>query len=306
MKKIICCLCFFYLICLTACQKGNEPFSKKLAVDFSYITANGDTVNHGKASSFSVASGNYITAFINIGGEERFGDNTVVQVVEKFEITTVNSRGTSTCILIPRAMLAYGRNWRFPIRENMTLTFTITSESGETATQGPFTITAVNNQLVFSDTASCFGNSFFALSTGNPTAPYSYYSQYNYDNNAALEVKYPLLGGDTIGTDKFLVIPSKFSYFGIAPNIVSQYTCGWNATKIMPYTGSMDLNENPSLNTYNYADLNALSVSTSQDSLLVSPGAKFVFETPEGKKGLGKFLMVQPSDNIGFVFQCQR
>lgn len=295
-----------YCFAFSACEKGKEPFSKKLAIDFSYISSTGDTVNHSKNTNFSVKSGQSITTYINIGGDERFGANTPIQVIEKFEITTSTARGTSTCIFIPRANLTYGRTWRFPIRENITLTFTMTSESGETATQGPFTINAVNDNTVFSDTASCFENTFFALSTGNTTAPYSYYSQYSYDNNAALEVKYPLLGAKTIGTDKFLVIPSQFSYFGIAPNVVSQYTCGWNATKIMPYTGSLDLNENPALNTYNYLDLSALSVPNPQDSLLVSPGAKFVFETPEGKKGLAKFLMLQTTDNVRFVFQCQK
>lgn len=307
MKKLI-----FYTLALSSiligCGKSSskEPFSKKLAITFSYTDLTGNYVNQSTSNAFSVESGKSVTVNIGIGGEEGFGSQLVKDAVQSLEITTVTPRGTTTCTAIPRAMLIGATNWGIPIRETITVTYTLTSPSGETSVQGPFTITAVDNQLTFSGESEFFNTSFFTMSYGNLATPYAYYSQFSYDNNDPLEVKYPVLGAATINAKKCLVIPSKFTQFNVAPNIVSQYNCGWNATKIMPYTGTMDLSENVLSNTYTYADLNALSVTSSQDTLSVTPGAKFVFETPEGKKGLGKFFITQPTNNVRFVFQCQK
>lgn len=308
MRKIFFYLTILLSVAIGSCGKPSdeEPFSKKLEITFDYTDLSGNYVNQSTASAFSVESGKFVSANIGIGGQDGFGSKTVQESVQKLEITTVTPRGTSTCTFIPHSMLGSGTNWAIPIRETVTLTFTLTSPSGETSVQGPYTITAVDNQQVFSNGGGCFNNTFFVMSYGNLATPHLYYGQYAYDNNQPLEVKYPILGGTTINSKKYLVIPTKFSQFNIAPNIVSLYNCGWNATKIMPYTGTMDLSEDILLNTYTYSDLNALSVTASQDTIPVVPGGKFVFETPEGKKGLGKFLATQPTNDINFVFQCQK
>ena len=303
MKKLLL-LPFLGLALFSCKQEEEEPFSEKLSIAMNYEDASGTWIYQSEATEITVRSGSYLDLSYGIGGEDGFGSSSITDIVQSFEYTVEDANGTNTCTLLDLADASNAANLAYPIRGDVKLTFTITSKDGETAVKGPFTITTSSKKEVINDGAGPSLDNFFV-----PIGPnVSYRPNYNKQSYVGLFINsYPILSyGSKDGKD-YLISPSELGNYTPASEFYTANSCGWRTVKLMPYTGSLDLDElNYGTEVYGYDALDSITITNPVSAIEVVPGEKFLFETAEGLKGIGKFSSSQTAGVAAFVFECQR
>lgn len=303
MNKIA--LLFAAVIALISCDKtsNEEGFDKKLKIEVGYWNTSGTRINQSTDLAISAKSGTNLTFYYSIGGEEGFRNKTVAEMVQSFHLVTTNSRGTDTCTFVPDTLVIGSYSVSIPVRESASYSFILTSTAGEKAVVGPIAITAVNTQEVYMDIVTCSATNLFAPGNPNLASPYIY----NSNTIDQFYPGYPVFAAVESGGQTYLVSPTRFQDYGVATSYLAQYECGYRATRFMPYTGSLTLDDfTLSNNTHTYSDLNGLTLTNPQETLQVVAGERFIFETAEGRKGIGKFSSNQSAGGTSFVFEFQK
>jgi hypothetical protein len=304
------------LIALTiSCKKKDEePFSEKFKVELTFKNWFDDpsTVLNYSGTSMTVASGTTVYVNTSFGGEEGTGEGIELA---SLEVTRTTASGTTTCLFTDKDNVNYS-GLSEPIFENTTYTFKLTSASGEVATQGPFVVNVANDQqvLTFQDNLNAYSDTykrFFSTSYSDNV------TDNIYDLNGTVNVLTKNVNLRHIdfaltkdaNNNLFLTSPTQFETLGMLPDY-SAYSCNYRRTIFQTYTGTIDFSSVNSIfseNTLTFANLsNDLTITGTSESIPVVNGGHFMFQTAEGKKGIGHFKNVVAGASTDLIIVFQR
>lgn len=310
-KNTLILLALFAVV--VSCEKEEEePFSDKFEVTITYknwFDDGGANVTNYTAG-MTVPTGTQLAINTNFGGEQGTGEGIELSTLE---VTRETQSGTTTCLFTDVKNSNYSGLVE-PIYENTTYTFTLTSAAGEVATQGPFEIKVANDEkiLTFQDRFNAYSSTYrrFFSSTFGATVSTQIYDldgifTIDHDNFRFIDFG---VTADANG-NLFVSSPSKFESLGMNTDL-SDYNCNYRKTVFQPYTGSIDFSGVVSIfdeNTLTYADLETeIVLTTPSESIEIVDGGHFMFETAEGKKGIGMFRNVVAGVSSDFVLVYQR
>lgn len=304
------------LIALTiSCKKKDEePFSDKFKVELTFKNWFDDpsTVLNYSGASITVASGTTVYVNTSFGGEEGTGEGIELA---SLEVTRTTASGTTTCLFTDKDNVNYS-GLSEPIFENTTYTFKLTSASGEVATQGPFVVNVANDQqvLTFQENLNAYSDTykrFFSTSYSDNV------SDNIYDLNGTVNVLTKNVNLRHIdfaltkdaNNNLFLTSPTQFETLNMLPEY-SAYSCNYRRTIFQAYTGPIDFSSVISIfseNTLTFANLsNDLTITGTSESIPVVNGGHFMFQTAEGKKGIGHFKNVVAGASTDLIIVFQR
>lgn len=309
MKKKMFVAAFASTLFLTnACKKKEEePFSDKFKVTMEWKNLFDNIDNTAVGNSVTVPSGSNVVFLMNTGGEEGFGEVELASI----DVVRETASGSETCVFLAEDALSLV-NVLEPVYENTKYTFTLKAKDGSTATQGPFDVTVSNDSKVIAlntglnvyseSTKRFFSTTFRTVSTVH-------------DYDVALQkvgfnprfIEFGLT--KDASNNLYLTSSSLFSSLNVLPEF-SAYNCGYRKCKFQVYTGDIDFSNVVSMLDENVLTFDSLetklNITSTDEKILVQQGTHFMFETEEGKKGIGYFNSVVAGTSAEFRMVYQR
>ncbi len=296
-----------------SCKKkdSDQPGGTKLQVGTSY-TKNGNYLHNSEETSVTVNSGDRISFEINVSSKNESGKWSLKEQVASIELTRENALGTQTGILIPIDILESGQSYPEPVTIDTKYTFVLTTKSGEKERVGPIEVKAVNTNTIISNQSIVVTETNTAFQSNNFVAPLTpqsnltgltYYTTATPNRifNPKFALCFPYYNVSSGKT--LLVSASELSAKNAFANLTASYQ---NFVKVDLKLLNNSVLENAfNSNAISYASIDTLSFQNSFTEVEAALNKLFIFKTPEGKKGIGKFTSVQ-SNKLELLIACQK